>query len=329
MNGSDLFTARRRLGLNQSEFASWLNQKIDRRYTKQTISNWEHDRQDIPVAVVLALGGLTLAPKSQIVAFANQKGGVAKTTLATNVAAFLAKQGQRVLLIDADAQANATLTMDLKPQDLAREGRTLYHVISGEISLEDAIIHPLEEFNVPLDVVPSSLDIEDLALTLVVRPDWSRLLQRHIRTVAERYDHIIIDCPPNLGVMTANALTAADRVLIPSEAEPYAVYGINLLFNRIAGFQEEINPALTIAGIIPTKFNTTHSQDAQSLADIHDLYGDYAKIYRPIPKATVWTQAAYARRPLVLLDTKVPGIEVIAEICADLMLPPISASAWT
>jgi chromosome partitioning protein len=321
MTGSDLFAHRKARYLSQADMAKWLNKRLNRRYTKQTISNWEHGRQDIPTAVVLALGDKTLVQTRKILALANQKGGVAKTTLAVNLAAYLATQGRRVLLIDADAQANATLTLDLKPQDLARDKKTLFHVIAGETSLQQAIIHPLAEFSIPLDVVPSSLDIEDLALTLVVRPDWSRLLQRHLRTVADHYDHIIIDCPPNLGVMTANALTAADSVLIPTEAEPYAVYGINLLFNRIAGFQEDINPALTIAGIVPTKFNTTHSQDAQSLADIHDLYGEYAKIYRPIPKATVWTQAAYARRPLILLDTKVPGLDVIAEIAADLMHP--------
>lgn len=256
------------------------------------------------------------APK--IIAIANQKGGVAKTTVAVNLAARLAAMGRRTLLVDTDAQSNATMTVDQRPQDLAGRGQTLYHVLTGVTAVEDAILAPMPDLDIPLDLLASSLDIEDLSLTLVVRPDWSRLLERHLRKVADRYDHIVIDCPPNLGVMTANALTAADTVLIPTEAEPYAVYGINLLFRRIAGFQEEINARLSIHGIVPTKYNAQHSQDRQSLQDIYDLYGDHTRIFEPIAKATVFTQAAYARRPLIVLDPKAPGMSVINAIADSL-----------
>lgn len=260
----------------------------------------------------------------KIIAIANQKGGVAKTTVAVNLAARLAVMGRRTLLVDTDAQSNATMTVDQRPQDLAALGQTLYHVLTGATTIEDAILRPMPDLDIPLDLLASSLDIEDLSLTLVVRPDWSRLLERHLRKVADRYDHIIIDCPPNLGVMTANALTAADTVIIPTEAEPYAVYGINLLFRRIAGFQEEINARLSIHGIVPTKYNTQHSQDRQSLQDIHDLYGDHTQIFEPIVKATVYTQAAYARRPLILLDPKAPGMSVINTLADSLVSAPVA-----
>lgn len=321
MDGKQMKARRTALGLSQPGLADLLNERLGRRYTKETISKWENGRDDIPQAVALVLEGSSDVKTTKILALANQKGGVAKTTVATNLAAYMALQGKRVLLVDADAQANATLTVDLAPQDLARQGKTLYHVINGDTAIADAIVKPMPEHDIPLDVLPASLEIEDLALTLVARPEWNRILHRHLRTVAGSYDHIIIDCPPNLGVMTANALTVADQVLIPTEAEPYAVYGINLLLARIAGFQEEINPRLAIAGIIPTKFNNRQRQDERSLADIHELYGEHAKVYAPIPKATVWTQAAYMRKPLVLLDDAAPGLDVIAEVARDVMTP--------
>lgn len=323
MAGVDVRRVRVRLGMTQEDLATVLNERLGRQYTKTQVSNWENDRNPVPKAVEMVLADLQPVGTGTalVVALANQKGGVAKTTVAVNLAATLATAGCRVLLVDTDAQANATLAMGLSPPDMAQAKATLYHVIVGETDIAAAIVEPFAESrpDITLSLLPSSLEIEDLSLTLVTRPDWSRILERQLRRIGTRYDVIILDCPPNLGVMTANALTAADLVLIPSEAEPFGVYGINLLLSRIAGFQDEINPRLEVIGIVPTKYNKGHAQDAQSLADIQELYGPTVKIFPPIPRLTVWTQAAYVRKPLVLEEANVPGTETISEIAADIM----------
>lgn len=323
MDSKDLRRWRERRNLTQQALADDLNRTLDRKYSKTEISLWESGKRPIPPAVGLLIEREAPRMSAKIVAVANQKGGVAKTTVAVNLAAMLAGRGHRVLLVDTDAQSNATMTLDQQPHELSLSGRTIHHVIEGNTTIQDAIISPLE--GVSLDLLPASLDLEDLALNMTQKMDWNRIIQRQLRHVAERYDYIIIDTPPNLGVMTANALTAADKVLVPTQAEPYSVYGIHLLFKRIAAFQDEINPRLTVLGILPTLYNKQHEVDRLALRQIEDLYGNDTRIYKPIPRATIWRKAAHAGVPLLLEDTKATGYISFAQVVDDLAVERLAA----
>ena len=208
----------------------------------------------------------------KIIAVVNQKGGVGKTTTAINVAAQLASDKQSVLLVDLDPQGNATSGLGV-----AKEGaqQTTYDLLRGEVPLADVVA----ETNVAqLFVVPANANLAGSEVELVSRMQREFALQQALQSAA--YDYIIIDCPPSLGLLTINALTAANNVLIPVQAEYYALEGLSQLLNTVQAVKQATNPHLELLGIVLTMFDKRNSLSEQVETEVRNYFGD--KLFKTV-----------------------------------------------
>lgn len=205
---------------------------------------------------------------ADIIALCNQKGGVGKTTTTINLGAALAEYGRRVLLVDFDPQGALGAGVGIHPHTLER---TIYDVmITGDATARD-IIRPTPVRG--MDLLPANIDLSGAELLLVSEVGREQALARALRPVRDDYDVILIDCQPSLGLLTVNALTAANYVLIPLECEFFSLRGVAMLNDTISKIQERTNPDLTVAGILPTMFDRTiHAREV--LARVVDAFGD-------------------------------------------------------
>ena len=205
---------------------------------------------------------------TKIIALANQKGGVGKTTTAINLSAALAADGKRVLLVDCDPQANASSGLGVDIREL--EG-TIYECLVNGITPREAVIKTDVE---RLDLIPSHIDLVGAEIEMLNLPDREQLLKRVLQQVRSDYDYILIDCSPSLGLITVNALTAADSVIIPVQCEFFALEGIAKLLNTIKIIKSQLNPALSIMGFVLTMYDNRLKLSNQVLEEVKRHFGD-------------------------------------------------------
>ncbi len=206
--------------------------------------------------------------KPKIVAVANQKGGVGKTTTALNLAAGLAELKQRVLLIDMDPQGNATTGSGV---ELGDDDLTLYHLLIGEADAKTICIEVDEQ---GFDLLPGNGDLTAAEVALMDRDDRAQVLKNALVSVGAQYDHILIDCPPALNVLTLNALTAADGVLIPMQCEYYAMEGLSALLGTVSQIQDTVNPDLKIEGLVRTMYDVRNNLSGEVSEQLQAHFGD-------------------------------------------------------
>jgi len=250
---------------------------------------------------------------ARVIAIANQKGGVGKTTTAVNLAASLAVAEQRTLLIDGDPQGNATSGVGIE-RDQIRQ--TVYHALIGEIGLA-SVIHSEVQFR-HLDVAPATSDLAGAEIELVDHPRRSLLMRDAVEAVAERYDYILIDCPPSLGIITLNMLAAADSLLIPLQCEYYALEGLSQLLNTVHMVQHSVNERLSIDGVVLTMFDARLNLSKQVATDAREYFG--SKVFEHvIPRNVRLAEAPSFGKPIILYDVASVGAQAYMGVARELL----------
>lgn len=251
--------------------------------------------------------------RPRILAIANQKGGVGKTTTAINLGTALAAVGETVLVIDLDPQGNASTGLGVDRRD--RE-RSSYDVLTGDSSLEDAVV----ETAVPgLSIVPSTLDLLGLEMEIAAAPDRVLRLRNALRNQSPNaYTYILIDCPPSLNLLTLNSMAAADSVLVPLQCEFFALEGLSQLLQTVDQVRGSINPALTIQGIVMTMFDGRNNLANQVVEDVRANMGD--TVYQTvIPRNVRVSEAPSHGKPAILYDLKSTGSQAYLQLASEVI----------
>lgn len=248
----------------------------------------------------------------KIIAVFNQKGGVGKTTTNVNLSACVAENGKRVCVIDIDPQGNTTSGFGVDKNIL---GYTAYDVILGDVNIRDVIVH--SEFD-NLHLVPSSVELAGAEIELTNMGNREKKLKQAIRIIKEDYDYIFIDCPPSLGLLTINALTAADSVLIPIQCEYYALEGVSQLMNTIQLVRKSLNPNLEIQGVVLSMFDGRTNLSIQVVDEVKNHFK--GKVYTTIiPRNVRLAEAPSHGKPIIYYDVRSRGAEAYTELAEEFL----------
>jgi chromosome partitioning protein len=250
---------------------------------------------------------------ARIIAIANQKGGVGKTTTAVNLAASLAAAEQRTLLVDGDPQGNASSGIGLVRDQI---GETVYDVLLDAERIEGAIVHGVQFKH--LDVLPATPDLAGAEVELVSEDERELAMRRGLEQIRDRYDYILIDCPPSLGLITINMLAAADALLIPLQCEYYALEGLSQLLNTVHLVQQGVNPSLGIDGVVLTMYDARLNLSRQVAADAREYFG--AKVFQSVvPRNIRLAEAPSFGKPIILYDVASVGAQAYMGVARELI----------
>lgn len=248
----------------------------------------------------------------KVIAVANQKGGVGKTTTAVNLAACLAKEGRKVLLIDSDPQGNATSGLGFDKRDVKK---CIYDALINEVPMADTLKHTVYE---NLDVIPATIQLAGAEIELVSLMNREGRLKNALERIKHDYDYVIIDCPPSLGLLTINALTAASSVMIPVQCEFYALEGITMLMNTIQLVQRNLNPALKLEGVVMTMFDSRTNLAQDVVEEVKKYFK--TKMYKTIvPRNVRLSEAPSHGMPVIDYDSKSKGAQVYMELAQEVI----------
>jgi chromosome partitioning protein len=239
---------------------------------------------------------------SRIIAVANQKGGVGKTTTSVNLSACLAEAGKKVLIVDLDPQGNTTSGLGVDKNSLEK---TVYEVIGGEIEIKDGIIEGLFE---NLSLLPANRSLSGAEIELITTERMQYIMKEKMEEIRDEYDFIILDCPPALGMLTVNAMTAADSVIVPIQCEFYALDGLSQLIYTVELIQSNLNPKLHIEGVVFTMYDARTNLSLQVVENVKDNLKQ--NIYKTIiPRNVRLAEAPSHGLPINLYDTRSTGAE--------------------
>ena len=250
------------------------------------------------------------APGATVVAVANQKGGVAKTTSVASLGAAFAEQGRRVLLVDLDAQACLTFSLGVDPDEVEK---SVHEVLLGQATVADVRV----ACDDGVDLVPSVIDLAGAEAMLLARPGREYVLRTALDQVRDEYDVVLLDCSPSLGVLTLNALTASHGLVVPMPCEMLSHRGVGQLLDTVHDVQRILNPGLAVWGILPTLFDgrSNHAQDV--LADVGERY-DLEVLSPPIPRTVRFAEAPAVGRSILATSRTSKGAKAYRDVAATL-----------
>ncbi len=249
---------------------------------------------------------------SKIIAIANQKGGVGKTTTTVNLSACLAKRGKKILVIDIDPQGNTTSGLGINKRQLQK---STYDILINDNKIVEAIIDTKIK---NLDICPSDIQLAGAEIELISIEEREFQLKKVVEQIKNNYDYITIDCPPSLGLLTINALTCADSILVPIQCEYYALEGLSQLTNTIRRVKKFLNPNLAIEGVLLTMFDARTNLSIQVVEEVKRFFPK--KVYKTvIPRNVKLSEAPSFGEPIIIYDPKSRGAECYTELADEII----------